>query len=172
MQKELEAYRASTPQSFMSVSRLDGSEKKKRRKVVSIRRFKVSQDGTRRLISERTGRSQSAAQREPNESCVVEPFYVPVNTHVRNKNKKNFWDDTTDKVPYKQLDIQISNMQNARRAASAVNKTTDAEDKMKRANSRLNKTELNCKEEEIEFDEKKARRVIRVIRKSRNRSAC
>ena len=77
------------------MSRLEPGDKKKKRRVLSIRRFKVSADGTRRLISVDYGMNTTKAGRnEPNESCVVEPFYVPVNTRSRGKkDAMNFWDD-------------------------------------------------------------------------------
>ena len=83
----------------MTVSRLDGSEKKKKRRVISVRRFKVSADGTKRLISVTcgVGSSNNTASKEPNEVSTVEPFYVPVNTHKK-KSSKNFWDDDIDET--------------------------------------------------------------------------
>ena len=84
MHIELEHYRACTPQNRTPVE-------KKRRKTLSIRRFRVSRDGTKRLISVTDGcRTTKAAQEQ---SCSVEPFYVPVNTRAKNKDSKTFWDD-------------------------------------------------------------------------------
>jgi len=110
MKKEIDAYRSSTPTNYRSISQLDGTEKKKRRKIISIRRFKISSDGTRRLISVQTGISPSKTkQTEPNDSCVVEPFYVPVNSRIKNKDSKNFWDDGLDE-PYAKKSLNNSTL--------------------------------------------------------------
>jgi hypothetical protein len=69
-----------------------------------VRRFKVSSDGTRRLISVHNRSSPTRAKPDLEESsCVVEPFYVPVNSRMKNRDSKNFWDDGIDDQPFKPL---------------------------------------------------------------------
>ena len=68
----------------------------KKRKVLSVRRFKISADGTRQLLSVTSGfNTTTNSSKKPDESCAVEPFYVPVNPRKKNMNSQNFWDDDT-----------------------------------------------------------------------------
>ena len=99
-----------------------------------------------------TGISPSKTkQSEPTDSCVVEPFYVPVNSRIKNKDSKNFWDDGLDE-PYSKKSLNNSTLngsgqqQQHRRATSAMAMTpTNAiNNSLKEENSRngrrLNKT--------------------------------
>ena len=106
---ELDHLRSCTPSNLnrTTLSRLEAGDKKKRRKVLSIRRFKVSSDGTRRLISVQSGFRTTKA--EPDESCAVEPFYVPVNTRSKGKkDAKNFWDDESGEES-KKVELSVNN---------------------------------------------------------------
>ena len=135
----------------------------------------MSTDGTKKLISVTNGMNTTKASgaKQPNDSCVVEPFYVPVNTRLsKPTGKDNFWDEEESKDGGA-LSLQASVANYKRRAASALagNRNQD-QDKMQKGKSRngdrdrLNKTEMHV---ESELDGKIKHRIVRVIRRSRSR---
>ena len=94
-------------------------EKKKKRKVISVRRFRISADGTRLLISVTSGLNTTKASNQPTETCIIEPFYVPVNTRIKN-DPKTFWDNESDEDKKNgQMSLSMSVAKHKRRAASA-----------------------------------------------------
>ena len=75
-----------------------------------MRRFKISSDGTKQLISVTTVPSTTKASNLPSETCLVEPFYVPVNGG-KPKSGSNFWDDEDDNyenVPKEKMTLAMS----------------------------------------------------------------
>ena len=116
-----------------------------------MRRFKVSRDGTRRLISETRSCRTTKANQEPDDVSLVEPFYVPVNARFK-RDPKNFWDD---EKPAEQHLTQ-------KRALSTLDKKPMNSDEADKAKARLNKTELVD-------DEFNGKRIVRIIRSSRSR---
>lgn len=106
-----------------------------------MRRFRISADGTRRLISVTSGLNTTKASDKPTDTCIVEPFYVPVNTRIKNNDSNNFWDNGSDEETKNgQMSLSMSVAKHKRRAASALNKTISSDVPLEKPKQKLNTT--------------------------------
>ena len=100
MREELERIRSSTPQpmaskvNFAEAATTENGVKKprRRRRVVSVRRFKVNSDGTKQLISVTTGPTTYIRSRNFASSSQANSTSDAAFNAMFGKDAKNYWD--------------------------------------------------------------------------------